>query len=137
MATGSVKQGKARATGKILPSPLPRRVRGPALLSQMVRKEYGLSQRLFARLLGVARPTLAAWEKTGKQPRDARAKVRRVAGLLKSLSRIMPKADLGSWLTSPNDACSAGARSPADLMETGRYDKIEAMIYFFESGVAY
>jgi transcriptional regulator with XRE-family HTH domain len=107
------------------------------VLSQTVRKEYGLSQRLFARLLGVARATLAGWEKTGKFPRDAQAKIRQVTGLLDSLSRIVPTADLLNWRTSPKDACSAGKSTPADLMEEGRYDKIEAMIYFFESGVAY
>ena len=71
-------------------------------------------------------------------PGNARAKVRQVADLLKGLSRVMPKAELAGWLITPNDACrAAGLRTPADLMAKGRYDKIEAMIYFFESGTAY
>jgi hypothetical protein len=97
-----------------------------------------LTQPLFARLLSVDETTLAGWEKTGKLPKDTKTKLRQVAGLLKGLSRVIPKQKLTSWLTKSNDACrSAGENTPADLIEKGRYDKIEAMIYFFESGVAY
>ena len=138
MATGNVKQGKARVTGKALPVRPDRRVRASGPHPQAVRAKYGLDRPLFARLLGVAPTTLARWENTGKLPREAKAKVRQVAALLEGLSRVLPKAELVGWLTRPNDACrSAGGRTPADLMEKGRYDKIEAMIYFFESGVAY
>jgi DNA-binding transcriptional regulator YiaG len=138
MTTVNARQGKAQATGKALPVGTARRVRASAALAQTVREEYGLSQPLLARLLGVEEPTLAKWEKTGKLAKDAQAKVRQVANLLEGLSRVMPKAELASWLIKPSHACrSAGAETPADLMEKGRYDKIEAMIYFFESGVAY
>ena len=93
---------------------------------------------MLARLVGVADAALARWEKTRKLPKNSQANVRQVADLLKGLNRVMPKADLAGWLASPSDACrSAGGLAPADLMEKGRYDKIEAMIYFFESGVAY
>jgi DNA-binding transcriptional regulator YiaG len=138
MATGNMKQGKAAATGEVPPVRPARRARAPATRPQAVREEYGLGRALFARLLGVTPGCLARWEKNDNQPADGQAKVRRVAGLLKGLSRVMPRADLAGWLTRPNDACrSAGGRTPADLMEKGRYDKIETMIYFFESGVAY
>src|SRR6266851_593024 len=137
MTTGNEKQGKAQATRKALSVHSARRVGPSAALAQTVREEYGLSQPLFARLLGVADATLTRWQKTGKLPKGAQAKVRQVTNLLKNLSRIMPKADPAGWLTSPNAACRpAGGHTPADLMEKGRYDKIEAMIYFFESGVA-
>jgi DNA-binding transcriptional regulator YiaG len=138
MTTVNVNQGKAPPRGKKRPVRPARRVRASAVLSQRVREEYGLNRPLFARLLGVGATTMARWEKTGKLPKDAQAKIRQVADLLKGLSRVIPKADLAGWLTSPSDACrSAGEHSPADLMAKGRYDKIEAMIYFFESGVAY
>jgi hypothetical protein len=106
--------------------------------TRAVREKYGLSPPLLAQLFGVAGATLTQWEKTGKLPKGARPKVAKVANLLKQLSRVMPKADLAAWLTRPNDACaSAGGATPAELMAKGQYEKIEAMIYFFESGVAY
>ena len=138
MATVNMKQGKAQATGKTLPVRPARGRRASAPLPQTVRGEYGLSQPLFAQLLGVDEATLVSWEKTDKLTKDTRAKVRQVADLLKSLSRIVPKEKLAAWLTKPSRACrSAGANTPADLLAKGRSDKIEAMIYFFESGVAY
>jgi DNA-binding transcriptional regulator YiaG len=136
--TEDVKARKAQATRKALAVRSVRRAGSSAALPRTVHDEYGLSHSLFARLLGVPETTLTRWQKTGKLPKRAQSKMRHVTNLLHGLSRIMPKADLARWLTSPNDACrSAGSRRPADLMEKGRYDKIEAMIYFFESGVAY
>jgi DNA-binding XRE family transcriptional regulator len=138
MATGNVKVGKVRATPKAVPVRSVDGVHASAPRLRAVREEYGLGRQLFARLVGVTPATLARWERAGKPPTTAEDKVRQVGKLLRGLSRVMPKADLAGWLTSPNDACrSAGGRTPAELMEKGRYDKIEAMIYFFESGVAY
>ncbi len=127
MATVHVKRGETRVTGADRPAdPL------------AVRQRFGLARRQFARLLGVSESTLARWERSGKLPRNAPAKIARVANVLQGLSRVIPKADLNGWLDRPNEACrSADAPTPADLMEKGHYDKVEAMIYFFESGVAY
>jgi transcriptional regulator with XRE-family HTH domain len=109
-----------------------------APLAQAIRKTYSLSQRLLGRLLDVPATTLARWERTDDLPPETRAKLRTIASLLRSLGRVIPKADLAGWLTTSNDACrSVGGRTPADLMAKGQFDKIEAMIYFFESGVAY
>jgi DNA-binding transcriptional regulator YiaG len=138
MATVNEKHGKARTTRKTLSVRSARRLGAFAGHPQKVRKEYGLSLPLFARLLGIDEPTLVTWEKTGRMAKEAKAKVRRIAGLLEGLTRVMSKDELANWLTKPSDACrSAGENTPADLMAKGRYDKIEAMIYFFESGVAY
>jgi DNA-binding transcriptional regulator YiaG len=138
MTSMNVKRTKEVTRGK---SPSIRgngRVWASATLSQIIRKEYGLSQSLFAQLLGTSRASVARWEKTHKLPSEFQAKVRQVADLLKGLSRVIPKTDLAGWLTKPNDACrSAGGPTPANLMKQGQYDKIEAMTYFFESGVAY
>src|SRR5438270_892779 len=126
MTNMNVKQTKGVTRGK---GPSIRgngRVWALATLSQIIRKEYGLSQSLFAQLLGASRASVARWEKTHKPPSEFQAKVRQVAGLLKGLSRVIPKADLASWLTRPNDACrSAGGSTPASLMAKGQYDKIE------------
>ena len=132
MTTAKVNRGQARVTGKT------RRTRTAIPVLPAVREEYRLSRSLFSRLLGVAESTPARWEKSGKVPQAAQARLARVAGLLKGLSRVIPSAELEAWLTRPNDACpSADGATPADLMAKGRYDKIEAMIYFFESGVAF
>ena len=138
MRTVNKNQSQAQATGPTLPIRPARTDGTSAAIPQAVREEYGLSQPLFACLLGVDEATLAKWEKTGKLANYAQAKVQQVTDLLQGLSRVMPKADLAAWLIKPSDACrSAGGDTPADLMAKGRYDQIEAMIYFFESGVAY
>jgi DNA-binding transcriptional regulator YiaG len=137
VATANVKPGKPRTTRKTVPAPSVLRVRD-APVAQTIRKAYGLSQRLLARLLGVPATTLARWERTDELPPATRAKLKTMAGLLRSLSRVIPKADLPAWLITPNDACrSVGGRAPADLMAKGQFDKIEATIYFLEKGVAY
>jgi DNA-binding transcriptional regulator YiaG len=138
VATVDVKRGQAEVLGTTPPTRPPRARRASAALPKLVREEYGLSRALFARLLGVSAATLARWEKTGKLPNGAQDKVGQVADLLRGLGRVMPRAELAGWLTRRNEACrSAGGRTPADLMAKRRYDKIAAMIYFFESGVAY
>lgn len=135
MASGKVKPDQSRETETAHRA---RRAKTAAIRPQAIRERYGLDRALFARILGVAPPGLARWEKNGKLPDHAQARARRVTDLLRGLSRVMPKAEVASWLVTPNEACrSAGGRTPADLMEKGRYDKLEAMIYFFESGVAY
>ncbi len=132
MTTARVNRDQAQGPGKT------RRARTAAPVLPAVREEYRLRRSLFGRLLGVAEWTLARWEKTGKVPQAAQARLGRVASLFQRLSRVIPSAELEAWLDRPNDACpSAGGVAPADLMAKGRYDKIEAMIYFFESGVAY
>jgi hypothetical protein len=138
MATVSRNQGQAQATRKTLPVRPARKGESSVVIPEMVREEYGLSPTLFARLLGVDEAILVRWTNAGKLAKNGQSKVQQVAELLKGLSRVIPKAKLAGWLTKPNDACrSAGGDTPADLIEKGRYDQIEAMIYFFESGVAY
>src|SRR5436190_23000516 len=117
MATVNVKHGKAQTTGKRLGVRPAQEVRASAA-PQKVREEYGVSQTLLARLLGIDQATLASWEKTDKLAKDAQAKVRKVADLLRGLSRVMPKTELAKWFTKPSDACrAAGGNTPADLME--------------------
>ncbi len=102
-----------------------------------IREDYGIDCPIFARLLGVEEATLEGWEKTGA-PLQGWKKAKKVEKLLAGLSRVMRKDFLPTWLQTPNDACqSAGGRTPIDLMEKGKYQKIEAMIYFFESGTAF
>src|SRR5262245_11684935 len=126
MTTARVQQGQARVTGSAGSA--------PAVASlPAVRREYGLDPSLVAQLLGVTGRTLARWEKAGKVPRAAQSRFARVSGLLTALSRVIPPGELAAWLARPNDACpSAGGRTPAELVGKGHYDKIEAMIYFFE-----
>src|SRR5438876_12215733 len=72
---------------------------------RMLRKEFGLSRPTFARMLGVTAATLAQWEKGVVEPCDSDlAKIRRVARILRSLTRVMRPSFIPTWLTNPNES---------------------------------
>ena len=130
------KQGKTAAPGK-KPSGAVRASQALDLAKQ-VREEYGLSLPLFARLIGVDKETLESWETGAPSALGSEYRIVSVVELLKKLTRAMPRESIAAWLNNPNDACrSAGVQTPGDLMERGRYDKIEEAIYFLESGTAF
>jgi transcriptional regulator with XRE-family HTH domain len=133
-----VKPDKAGRTAKTPVAPRRKgRASGNGALRHL-REKYGIDTGLLARLLDVDQGALAKWEAGGRMARDARARAEKLEALLHGLNRVMARDAIAPWLAHPNDACrSAGVQTPADLIAAGRYDKIEAMIYFFESGVPY
>jgi hypothetical protein len=60
------------------------------------------------------------------------ASVRKRAGILEGLARVMKKGFILTWLITPNDACAG--RTPADLLAAGDFSTMEDLVYFLEAG---
>jgi DNA-binding transcriptional regulator YiaG len=111
---------------------------GWAAALQKMRANYEIDSATQARMLGITQTTLASWESSGKVGESSRRKIKIVSDQLKQLSELIPKNRFAQWLTTPNQACAAaGGKTPLDLMEKGRYDKIDQFICLMGSGVAY
>jgi hypothetical protein len=52
--------------------------------------------------------------------------------LLDGLARVMPPADVGRWLKTPNSAFDGS--TPLQVVERGELDRIWRMLYDVESG---
>ncbi|MCL5257366.1 MAG: hypothetical protein M1319_06170 [Chloroflexi bacterium] len=80
-----------------------------------------LPQERIARLLGVSRQALHAWER-GRPIADAnRQKVFQVLGILERAARNhKTPAEMQAWLDSPR---GPDGRTPAQLLEAGEYDR--------------
>jgi hypothetical protein len=102
-----------------------------AVLNEL-RDTYGFSRPLLARMLGVAEATLPRWEKGTTPSAAGQDRVKRLAGILEGLARVMKKSFIPTWLASPNDACKG--RTPVDVLEAGQYETIEDLVYFLEAG---
>jgi hypothetical protein len=117
-----------------------RQTRQPGLVLRIerIRKDYGIAHPLWAQLLGVDTAILDAWISANRVPGKYHGRLKKLQTTLAGLGRVMRKEFIPTWLTQPNQACrSAGGRTPADLLAREQYDKIEAMIYFLESGTPY
>jgi transcriptional regulator with XRE-family HTH domain len=131
-----VKKARPKGTDRKIHLSKLRITRPPVVaLLRNLRKGFGLSGLALARMIGVSGATLVRWEKTGKVSAQDRKSLKKVQETLAGLNRVMRKDFIPTWLEAPNEACAAaGGRTPLDLMEKGKYDKIKAMIYFLESG---
>jgi hypothetical protein len=111
--------------------------RGGSSATEKLRRTYGLSRPLLARMLGLTDRILARGEKEGGPGgTDRAAKIRRVAKILKGLAQVMRASYIPTWLEAPNPACAEiGVGAPVELMERGHYETIEGMIFFLGSGV--
>jgi len=127
----TAKLKKKATTGR---SAKPKRLAAPELANlNELRDSYSLNGTTLARMLGVSEPTLTKWHKgSASLDAPAAARVKRLAGILTALARVMKKSFIPTWLTSPNDACEG--RAPADLLAQGDYESIEDIVYFLEAG---
>ena len=109
---------------------------GPAL-APILRTDYGLSRATFARLVGVSEALVKRWEEGSETPDAPLLKrIDRVGRILSRLAGVMRKSFIPTWLARPNDVCrELGARTPLDLLERGKYQEVESMLYYLESGL--
>lgn len=99
-----------------------------------VRTRLGFSQQELARVTGYSVRAIAGWEAGKKLSGAARQKVVETDRLRAALAEIMPAAQVGEWMRTPNPAFEG--QSPIRVIERGEADRIWRMIAQIDSGVA-
>jgi DNA-binding transcriptional regulator YiaG len=98
-----------------------------------VRRRYGLSQALLARLLDVSLRTVSGAESAGAAvPPQLRRNVTQVSRLCEALAEAMEPAFVGQWLDQPNDLL--GGLKPVEAIERGHIDLVWQVAEGLRSG---
>jgi len=101
---------------------------------RVLRRRFGVPQRVFARLMSVSERSLAKFE---KEPACSETVLRQVSSLSRlqaALSRVIKPEAIGRWLQEPNPAFDG--LKPLEVIERGQVDRIWAMVYQLGSGNA-
>jgi DNA-binding transcriptional regulator YiaG len=97
-----------------------------------IRREMGLTQAEFARLVGYSVRSVAEWERGGELAQPVLRAVTQIERLFRQLRRVMAPGAIRRWGVAPNEAF--GGRSPFQLIETGHIDELWQMLFEIESG---
>jgi len=98
-----------------------------------LRSQFGVTQKVMARLLGLSERHLIDLETGRRDPSAATQRdITQLQRLLKRLGTVVKPAALGPWMTRPNDAFDG--ETPAALVESGKLDLLYDMIYDLRSG---
>src|ERR1039457_2302695 len=103
----------------------------PGLL-QWCRARFKIPQPVVVRLTGFSPRSVAKWsEGVSPSPKQEKSLVE-MDRLLDGLARVMPPAQVGQWLKSPNAAFDGS--TPLQVVERGELDRIWRMLFDLESG---
>lgn len=109
---------------------------GTPVSAVALRARLGISQAIFARLLGVSSRTVSGWEAAGASaPALGATPHRRLVELDRlrvELAELVKADAVGPWLTKPNAAFERA--KPLELIERGETDRLWSMIYEMSSG---
>lgn len=98
----------------------------------VLRKNWGMTQDKFSRVVGVKTRTLSKLEK-GEKPTDpVRRRLTEVQRLQRALAELVHEDAIGPWMDEPNDEF-AGLK-PIEVIERGEIDRLWALIYDLRSG---
>ena len=101
-------------------------------LLQHYRKTFSLPQPMLVRLTGFSARSVAKWSQgEWPSPKQEKALVE-MDRLLDALTRVMPSAQVGPWLKTPNAAFDGS--TPSQVVERGEMDRLWRMLYDLESG---
>ena len=96
------------------------------------RSTFKMPQPFVVRLTGFSPRSVAKWsEGVPPSPKQEKALVE-MDRLLDALARVMPAAQVGRWLKSPNSAFDGS--TPLQLVERGEIDRLWRMLFDLESG---
>jgi hypothetical protein len=108
-----------------------------------VRKQWGVTRKIFSRMSGFSERTLAGWEQEDDSRPPSESARRRIRELHYLLHRLraklrdvlgVPEVDINRWLETPNEALFEGFK-PLELIERGEIDKIYELIFRIEHNV--
>lgn len=98
-----------------------------------VRRNLGLTRKLFSRLTGYSERAIASWEAGGKPDEPGLRRIRETERFQAKLAEVVRPEEIPHWLDTPNDAF--GGLKPLEVIERGEIDRLWNMIYYLESGV--
>jgi DNA-binding transcriptional regulator YiaG len=98
-----------------------------------VRRNLGLTRKLFSRLTGYSERAIASWEAGGKPDEPGLRRIRETERFQAKLAEVVRPEEIPAWLDTPNDAF--GGLKPLEVIERGEIDRLWNMIYYLESGV--
>ncbi|MBI1830355.1 MAG: DUF2384 domain-containing protein [Planctomycetes bacterium] len=122
------------AFGEVTASLFPRPPKTKAVRVSIIRGLFGVSQDELSRITGYSVRAIASWEAGTKLSQAARQKLVETDRLRTALTEIVPPAELGMWMRTPNPAFEG--QSPIQVIERGEIDRIWRMIIQIDSGVA-
>ncbi len=98
------------------------------------RKGLGVTQEIFAKMIGVSARSIAGWE-TGS-PLKHEASRRRILEMIRlgsSLRDVMRPEFVSQWLVRPNE--ELGGYSPLHILERGETDRLWRSVFLLSSGL--
>jgi DNA-binding transcriptional regulator YiaG len=100
---------------------------------RQLRERFGVSRKIFSRVVGFSERAIADWEADKPLSDSCLQRMRELSRLQKALAGVMHEEFVGTWLNTPNDAFDG--LKPLELIERGEVDRLWRMIYQLESGV--
>jgi transcriptional regulator with XRE-family HTH domain len=97
-----------------------------------IRAKLGLTQDLFARLIGVTQRSVSTWERGGEINDVSLRRVREMDRLADELRKSMREDFIPHWLVSPNEGL--GGISPIEAMERGEGGRVWRSVFLLGSG---
>ncbi len=104
-----------------------------ATLVSDTRKRLGISQRVFAGLIGVTDRTVSTWESGGQMTPLALRRIKELNRLATELAVSMKRTFIRTWLTSPLE--DLDGMSPLEAMDRGENDRVWRVVFFLGSGI--
>lgn len=98
-----------------------------------IRATFGLTQPMFARLMGASLRAIAKWEAGQAVGTSGTKRLAELQRLHAALSSVMRPEYIPAWLQEPNPGFDG--LKPIEVIERGEVDRIWRMIYYLESGM--
>lgn len=99
-----------------------------------IREKFGLSRKIFSRLTGFSERALASWESGKPISEPGLRRMREMERFRQRLAQMVKPDIIPQWLDTPNQAFDG--LKPLEVIERGEMDRLWAMLFFLESGVA-
>ncbi|QEH32258.1 helix-turn-helix protein [Aquisphaera giovannonii] len=117
---------KSASGGPVLPPDMARRI-------AKARKRLGLTQRLFARMIGATDRAVASWERGAAVSPMASKQIAELERLAGELEGSMKPEFIPTWLNAPLQVL--GGSSPIEAWGRGEADRVWRLAFFMGSGL--
>jgi DNA-binding transcriptional regulator YiaG len=98
-----------------------------------IRRQLGVTQEIFARLIGVSARSIAGWERGGTINESSYRRVLEMERLAATLKKAMNASFIPRWLATPS--AGLGGQSPIETLERGQNDRFWRTVFLLGSGL--